>query len=83
MNLETQMTAYDFGTPEEVVRPASCLTISHHVWICEGVTILPQVTYIAPHVVIGARAVVTRNLVEEWGMYAGSPARLIKRHKYD
>jgi len=49
--------------------------IGHHVSIGTNATILP--VHIADHVVIGAGAVVTKDITKS-GVYAGNPARLIK-----
>jgi acetyltransferase-like isoleucine patch superfamily enzyme len=50
--------------------------IGHRVSIGSNATILP--VQIGDHVVIGAGAVVTKDIVEP-GIYAGNPARLIRR----
>jgi len=50
--------------------------VGNHVSIGSNATILPVV--IEDHVVVGAGAVVTRDLLEA-GVYAGNPARLIRR----
>ena len=50
-------------------------TIGHHVCIGTNATILP--VNICDHVVIGAGAVVTKNITEP-GIYAGNPARKIR-----
>ena len=50
--------------------------IGNHVSVGTNATILPVT--ICDHVVIGAGAVVTRNIVEP-GIYAGNPARLMRR----
>jgi len=51
-------------------------TIGNHVSIGSNATILP--VRIADHVVIGAGAVVTKDISEP-GIYAGNPARLIRK----
>jgi acetyltransferase-like isoleucine patch superfamily enzyme len=51
--------------------------IGNHVSIGTNATILPVT--ICEHVVIGAGAVVTKN-IDEAGIYAGNPAVLIRRH---
>jgi acetyltransferase-like isoleucine patch superfamily enzyme len=50
--------------------------IGNHVSIGTNATILPVT--ICDHVVIGAGAVVTRNILEP-GIYVGNPARLLRR----
>lgn len=57
---------------EKLWKPA---TIGNHVSIGSNATILP--VSICDHVVIGAGAVVTKNITEP-GKYAGNPARLIE-----
>ena len=51
-------------------------TLGHHVTVGTNATILPVT--ICPNVVIGAGAVVTKNISEP-GIYAGNPARLLRR----
>jgi acetyltransferase-like isoleucine patch superfamily enzyme len=50
--------------------------VGNHVSIGSNATVLPVV--ICDHVVIGAGAVVTKNITER-GIYAGNPAKLIRR----
>jgi acetyltransferase-like isoleucine patch superfamily enzyme len=50
-------------------------TIGHHVSIGSNATILP--VNIADHTVIGAGAVVTKDITEP-GIYAGNPAKLVR-----
>lgn len=52
--------------------------IGNHVSIGSNATILP--VSICDNVVIGAGAVVTKNIVEP-GVYVGNPARLLKKNK--
>jgi acetyltransferase-like isoleucine patch superfamily enzyme len=52
--------------------------LGHHVSVGTNATILP--VSICDHVVIGAGAVVTRDITEP-GVYAGNPARLLRRLK--
>lgn len=51
-------------------------TIGNHVSIGTNATVLP--VNICDHVVVGAGAVVTKNIVQP-GIYAGNPARLIRK----
>jgi acetyltransferase-like isoleucine patch superfamily enzyme len=50
--------------------------LGHHVTVGTNATIMP--VSICDHVVIGAGAVVTRDITEP-GIYAGNPARLLRR----
>jgi acetyltransferase-like isoleucine patch superfamily enzyme len=54
-------------------------SIGNHVSIGSNATILP--VRICDHVVIGAGAVVTRDITQP-GSYAGNPARLLKKFKH-
>jgi acetyltransferase-like isoleucine patch superfamily enzyme len=56
---------------------AAAITIGHDVWLAAKVTVTRGVE-IAPHVAVGANAVVTRSLPER-GVYGGAPARLLVR----
>jgi acetyltransferase-like isoleucine patch superfamily enzyme len=51
--------------------------IGNRVYIGSGATLLP--VNVCDDVVIGAGSVVTKN-IEEPGIYAGNPARMIRRH---
>ena len=53
--------------------------IGNHVSVGTNATILPIT--ICDHVVIGAGSVVTKNITEP-GIYAGNPARLLRRLPY-
>jgi acetyltransferase-like isoleucine patch superfamily enzyme len=55
-------------------------TIGNHVSIGSNATILP--VNICDHAVIGAGAVVTKDITRA-GVYAGNPARLLKKSKDD
>jgi acetyltransferase-like isoleucine patch superfamily enzyme len=54
------------------------LVIGNDVWIGQDVMILPSVGRIGDGAVIGARAVVTKD-VEPYSIVAGNPARLIRK----
>ena len=54
------------------------IIIGDNVWICAGAIILPGVK-IADHVVIGAGSVVTKSIEEPWCIFAGNPAKLLRR----
>lgn len=65
------------GKPAGGVRELWRSTIlGHHVLVGTNATILP--VRICDHAVIGAGAVVTRD-IDEPGIYAGNPARLLRR----
>lgn len=67
------------GRLEQQGLASAPIRIGHDVWLAAKVTVTKGVE-IAPHAVVGANAVVTRSLTER-GVYAGAPARLIKRHE--
>ena len=52
--------------------------IGNNVWIGAGAIVLPGVT-IADHVIIGAGSIVTKSIKDSWCVYAGNPARLIRK----
>lgn len=58
----------------------SPVTIKSNVWLGEGVVVLPGVT-IEENVIVGANSVVTKNL-ESNAIYAGNPAKLIKKYNF-
>ena len=53
------------------------IVVESQAWICADVFVGPGVT-INEGAVVGARSTVTRD-VEPWSVYAGNPARLLKR----
>lgn len=53
--------------------------IGNHCWIGAGATILPGVNITGEYVVIGAGAVVTKDITESKVIVAGVPAKIIKR----
>ena len=53
------------------------ITLGSDIWICANVVITQGVT-IGNHIVVAANSVVSNNLMES-GVYAGSPAVLVKR----
>lgn len=55
------------------------VTIGDHCWICAGATILPGVKISGEYVIVGADAVVTKDITESRVIVAGSPARIVKR----
>lgn len=55
--------------------------IGNHVWLCSNVTVLPGVKITGKYVVVAAGAVVASDIVEDYCLYAGVPARLIKIYR--
>ena len=53
------------------------LTIENDVWIGDGVVILPSVSHIGNGAVIGARAVVTKN-VPPFAVVVGNPGHIVR-----
>lgn len=82
-NLEYQTRVYKMNLGLRAVWGANELFIGHHTWICEGAVILPQVDYIAPHTIIGANTVVTKNIKEPCRVVVGNPGRIVRKHDYD
>jgi len=56
------------------------IEIGNDVWIGTGTVILDGVK-IASHSIIGAGSIVTKSLLEEWGIYVGNPAKIIGKRK--
>ena len=54
------------------------ITISDHVWLCANCKILKGCK-IAGDIVVGNSSVVTKDLVMENSIYAGNPAKLLRR----
>lgn len=54
------------------------IRIGNNVWLGANVIVLPGVT-IADDIIVGAGSVVTHDLLEEKNIYAGNPAKKIKR----
>ena len=52
--------------------------IGNHVWIGADAIILPGVEITGEYIVIGAGAIVTRNITEGYCVYVGNPASKIK-----
>ena len=57
--------------------------IGNHVWIGTNAAILPGVKITGEYVVIAANAVVTHNIEESFCIFAGIPAKKIKRINID
>lgn len=62
--------------PEDMLDPATTV-IGHDVWIGQGVVILPGCKDIGHGAIIGAGAVVTKN-VPAYAIAAGNPAKILK-----
>ena len=62
----------------KVINKGQSINIGNHVWMTTNVKILKGVT-IANNCIIGINSVVTQNCLEENGLYAGTPAKLIKQ----
>jgi virginiamycin A acetyltransferase len=69
-----------YGCLKDEVAPVKKLVIGNDVWIGQNAIILPQVRSIGDGAIIGAGAVVTKD-VAEYAVVAGNPARLIK-HRF-
>lgn len=69
---------HDHDTATFIEVRASPLAIGHHVWLGARAIILPAVTSIGDGAVVGAGAVVTKN-VEPGAVVAGNPARVVSR----
>ncbi|MDB4345782.1 hypothetical protein OAA45_00490 [bacterium] len=57
----------------------SSIVIKEHAWVCAEAFVGAGIT-IAEGAVVGARAVVTKN-VAPWSIVAGNPAKLIKQRE--
>jgi putative colanic acid biosynthesis acetyltransferase WcaF len=55
------------------------ILIADHAWVCGRATVLPGVT-LNPGAVLALASVATRDL-DAWSLYAGVPARLIRRRQ--
>lgn len=72
MSNDIPMNQQGFAEPKKV-------TICDDVWLCGQVIILPGVT-IGDHSIVGAGAVVTKD-VPEWSVVGGNPAVVLKYRK--
>ncbi|CAH6793994.1 putative lipopolysaccharide biosynthesis O-acetyl transferase WbbJ [Vibrio chagasii] len=63
------------------VLSSSPVIIESNVWLGEGVVVLPGVT-IGENVIVGANSVVSKSL-ESNSIYAGNPAKLIKKYNFE
>lgn len=57
---------------------AKQIQIGNHVWIAWGAAILKNVT-ISDNIIVGRNSIVSKNLQEEYCVFAGIPARIIKK----
>lgn len=69
--------SHDFEHPDHPLTTAP-ITLGANVWLAADVFVAPGVT-IADGVVVGARSSVFSSLTEPWTLYAGSPARPVRR----
>ncbi len=67
----------DYKT-KKPINPGKEIIIGSHVWATVDVKIMKNVS-IADDIVIGAGSIVTKDLSESHAIYAGSPAKLIKK----
>lgn len=58
------------------------VVIGKNVWICANVTILPGVN-ISDNIIVGAGSVVTKDLEIQNALYAGCPAKFIKKMEWE
>lgn len=55
--------------------------IASNNWICMGAMILPGVHITGNHVVVAAGAIVTEDITESHCLYAGVPAKMVKKYE--
>lgn len=70
----------DIPMIQQGMTQAKKLTIGNDVWIGDDVMILPGCSYIGDGSIIGARAVVTKN-VPQFSVFAGNPGKVVKFRK--
>ena len=58
----------------------SSVYIGEGTWICCGATILPGVSIIGKGVILAANTVVAKNIVEDFVVVAGNPAKIVNRY---
>jgi len=69
-------TIYDIHT-KKPINQGTHINIGNHVWIGEGAMVLKNHS-IADNTIVAARSVVTRDLPQQYAIYAGNPASLKK-----
>ena len=76
-------TGYDLekwvATGERIHKEDTPIHIGDHCWIGAGAIILPGVKITGEYVVVGAGAVVTKDITDSYVTVAGSPAGIVKR----
>lgn len=77
-NVHLCTSSHDYTTPN-MIQTFGEIVIEDQVWLCADAFIGPG-TKIGTGAVVGARAVVTRD-VEPWAVVAGNPAKFIKRRE--
>lgn len=76
--------SYDVKSKDQYLKrhhSGDSVIIGRNVWICANSTILPGVT-ISDNIIVGAGSVVTKDLLEEDSLYAGNPAKFIKKFEW-
>lgn len=76
-------TGYDIehwiNTGEKIHFDDKPIVINNHCWIGTDAIILPGINISGEYVIIGAGAVVTKNITESKVIVAGNPAKIVKR----
>jgi acetyltransferase-like isoleucine patch superfamily enzyme len=67
-----------FGVVEKDIEWSDPLVVEDDVWVGHNAMILPGCKYIGRGAVVGAGAIVTRD-VDRYGIVAGNPARLLRK----
>lgn len=73
--------SYDVTSKEQYLNrhhAGAKINIGENVWICANVTVLSGVS-IADDIIVGAGSVVTKDLTTPNSLYAGNPAKFVKR----
>lgn len=72
-------TIFDKTTKEVVNKHKTGINIGNHVWLCQSVAVLKDVT-IPSNTIIAYGSIVTKSFAEENTIIAGNPAKIIKRN---